>query len=259
MHAVFWIMTLLMTVVALLFVVAPLAREKGRRTPALLLVAVPAFTVLAYLELGSPGASSATAHAAATEPGHRSVNRGGSARPGSVSTLAAGLAARLSEQPDDGAGWLLLAKSYVHLKQLDEARAAYARAVALGETDDALAREFADGASGNAIVSGSVGLSPAAEKLVRPDDTVFIFARPVGDAGAPVAVTRKSAAAWPLRFQLTDAQSIASGERLSDYEQVIVTARVSRRRDAGTAMKTLEAKTQPIDVASNAPVRLTIH
>lgn len=260
MHADFWIMTLLMTVVALLFVLAPLARAKQRRTPALLVATIPAVATLSYLALGSPGVTSATPHAAGTQPGERSAHRGESAQPGSVASLAAGLAARLREQPDDGDGWLLLAKSYVHLERLDEARHAYARAAALGETDDALAHQVAaDDAAGRRVVAGRISLSPAAQQLVQADDTVFIFARPPGQAGAPVAVTRKPADTWPLEFRLTDAQSMTNGVRLSDYEQVIVTARVSPGGDVDITSRALEAKSQAIDVASNTPVHLTIN
>lgn len=194
MHADFWIMTLLMTVVALLFVLAPLARAKQRRTPALLVATIPAVATLSYLALGSPGVTSATPHAAGTQPGERSAHQ-----------------------------------------------------------------VAADDAAGRRGVAGRVSLSPAAQQLVQADDTVFIFARPPGQAGAPVAVTRKPADTWPLEFRLTDAQSMTNGVRLSDYEQVIVTARVSPGGDAGITSRALEAKSQAIDVASNTPVHLTIN
>ena len=259
MQASFWIMTLFMTVVALLFVLTPLAQAKRRRTSAFLAAAVPAFATLAYLAIGSPGITSATEHADVKQPGMRSAGRSDSTNVGSVSSLTAGLAARLDKQPDDGEGWLLLAKSYVYLEHLDQARHAYARAAALGITDDTVARQVAgDGAIAGGI-AGSVSLSPAAAELVRPDDTVFIFARPPGQAGAPVAVVRKTAATWPLEFRLTDAQSMTAGVRISDHEQVVVTARVSRRGDADMGLRALEAKSQPIDVASDAPVRLMIN
>lgn len=258
MHADFWIMTFLMTVVALLFVSTPLARGQ-RKTFAVLVATVPAFAILTYLALGSPDVTSATPPAAGTHPGHRSADRSELARPGSVSSLAAGLAARLREQPDDGDGWLLLAKSYVHLNRLDEARHAYARAAALGETDEELARQVAaDDAPDGHVVVGRVSLSPAAAELVRPDDAVFIFARAPGQSGPPVAVTRTSAGAWPLEFRLTDAESMTNGVRLSDHSQVVVTARVSRRGDGDTALKMLEAKSLPVKVADAAPVHLTI-
>lgn len=247
MQGIFWAMTIM----ALLFVLTPLARAKQQGTSALLIIALPAIATLGYLAIGSPDVESATTHA--------TVERKEAAGVGSVSSLTRGLEARLQEQPQDGEGWLLLAKSYVYLERMDEARHAYARATALGVADDTVARQVA----GNDIpvdggISGSVSLSAAAEDLVRPDDMVFIFARPPGQAGAPVAVVRKSAATWPLEFRLTDEQSMADGIRLSDYEQVVITARISRRGDADVALRGLEARSKPIDVAGDASVRLTI-
>lgn len=250
MHAVFWIMTLLMTAVALLFVLTPLARARRRNTPALLAIAMPAFATLTYLALGSPGV---------TQPGHRGEESAVPARVGSVSSLADALATRLEAQPDDGESWLLLAKSYVYLGRLNDARHAYARAAALGQSDDALNHQFAatDSATSDGI-AGRVSLSPVAEELVEPGDTVFVFARAPGQAGAPVAVVRQTVDAWPVEFRLTDAQSKTDGVRLSDLEQVVITARISRRGDASTALRSLEAKSQPITIVDTAPVYLTI-
>ena len=251
MQASFWVMTLLMMVMSLVFVLTPLARANQRRASVLVAIALPAFAMSFYVAIGSPDVQSATAHAAA--------DTGPSTSAGSVSSLTAGLEARLSEQPGDGEGWLLLAKSYVYLNRMDEARHAYARAVDLGETDATVAQQVAgDDATSGSGIAGSVSLSPAAARLVAPDDSVFIFARPPGEAGAPVAVVRKTAGTWPLEFRLTDAQAMAGGMRLSDHEKVIVTARISRRGDANAAPRRLEARSQPIDVANEAVVHLTI-
>ena len=259
MHADFWIMTLLMTVMALLFVLTPLARAGQRKTSAFIAIAVPALATLTYVAIGSPGVTSATEHADTKRPGLRVADRNGSPSVNSVSSLTAGLEARLQEQPTDGEGWLLLAKSYFYLDRVDDARRAYARAAALGNADDTVARQVRANDATTGGIAGSVSLSEAAAKLVEPDDIVFIFARPPGQAGAPVAVVRKTAETWPLDFRLTDAQSMTAGVRLSDYEQVVVTARISRRGDANSAKGTLAAKSQPVDVASAAAVRLTIN
>ncbi len=59
-----------------------------------------------------------------------------------VSSLVTGLENRLQEQPDDGKGWLLLAKSYQHLGRLDDAREAYRKADALGHADATVAAQL---------------------------------------------------------------------------------------------------------------------
>lgn len=68
--------------------------------------------------------------AAAADSGGKKVD--------SVASLAENLADRLARNPDDGEGWLLLAKSYWYMKRVDDALDAYSKAVALGESDPVL-------------------------------------------------------------------------------------------------------------------------
>ena len=56
----------------------------------------------------------------------------------SVGELIGGLERRLEENPNDGKGWLLLAKSHDHLGNTAAAWSSYARAKELGTSDDAL-------------------------------------------------------------------------------------------------------------------------
>ena len=59
-----------------------------------------------------------------------------------VESMLSGLEQRLQEQPDDGKGWLLLAKSYRHLGRMDDARDAYKKAEALGNGDATVATQL---------------------------------------------------------------------------------------------------------------------
>lgn len=61
----------------------------------------------------------------------------------SVGTLIGGLEARLESSPDDGKGWILLARSYDHLGQHEKAWHAYTRARDLGMTDTSLELKLA--------------------------------------------------------------------------------------------------------------------
>lgn len=56
---------------------------------------------------------------------------------GSIDELTSGLENRLKENPDDQAGWVLLSKSYYHLKQWDKYNYALEKAKNLGYTGDA--------------------------------------------------------------------------------------------------------------------------
>ena len=64
-------------------------------------------------------------------------------RSASVGSLIGGLEARLTENPDDAKGWLLLARSHDHLGNDDEAWNAYSRARELGMNDEALELKLA--------------------------------------------------------------------------------------------------------------------
>ena len=61
---------------------------------------------------------------------------------GSVESMVGGLEQRLQKKPDDGKGWLLLAKSYRHMGRMDDARDAYQKAEALGSGDATAAAQL---------------------------------------------------------------------------------------------------------------------
>ena len=66
----------------------------------------------------------------------------------SVTDLLAGLEARVAANPDNGKDWLLLAKSYEHLRRVDDAISAYEKASALGVTDEQLLYRLMSKSSG---------------------------------------------------------------------------------------------------------------
>ena len=92
--------------------------------------AVPLAAIGLYLLLGKPGLQSMPF--AERPPLEAPAQR--TAGP-DMNALAAGLAARLAEEPDNRDGWLLLGRSYAQLNQLDAAAEAYRQAIALGFDD----------------------------------------------------------------------------------------------------------------------------
>lgn len=81
-------------------------------------------------------------------------------------------------------------------------------------------------------VSGIVTLAPKLQAGVRPDDTLFVFARPVDGRRAPLAVQRARAADLPLRFRLDDSMAMNPDHKLSGATEVRIEARLSRSGDA---------------------------
>jgi cytochrome c-type biogenesis protein CcmH len=97
-----------------------------------------------------------------------------------------------------------------------------------------------------ATVSGAVRLAPELAARVRPDDTVFIFARASAGPPMPLAVLRRQVRDLPLTFSLDDSMAMASGMALSAFESVMVGARVSRAGSATPASGDLHGLTGPV-------------
>lgn len=81
-------------------------------------------------------------------------------------------------------------------------------------------------------ISGTVSISPAVAGKLAPTDTLFIFARPAQGQKMPIAVLRKQAKDLPLQFTLDDSMALQPQMKLSGFDQVVVTARVSKSGDA---------------------------
>lgn len=101
-------------------------------------------------------------------------------------------------------------------------------------------------ASQAASVSGTVRLAEGLRDKVGPDDTVFVFARAAEGPRMPLAVLRLSARELPARFTLTDDQAMAPQMKLSNFERVIIGARVSKRGSATPQPGDLEGSTGPV-------------
>lgn len=73
-----------------------------------------------------------------------------------------------------------------------------------------------------------VELAAALKDKVKPDDTVFIFARASNGPPMPLAAKRVTVAQLPIEVELSDADAMMPQMKLSDFPQVQLVARVSR-------------------------------
>jgi len=79
------------------------------------------------------------------------------------------------------------------------------------------------------IISGEVTLSGKLAAQAKPDDPVFIFARPAdGSSRMPLAVLRVRVADLPFRFRLDDSTAMQGGQKLSEVAAVALEARIAR-------------------------------
>ena len=256
MTQLFWVATIVMAVVAFGFVALPLLRNNRKNVLLVVAIALPLVAAGLYTTLGSPTANSVGETASQATPPKDKL--------GSVASMVEGLVQRLEEDPNDGGNWLLLARSYKYLNRIEDAVAAYEKAAALGEVDAELAAlsepEISETTttSSDAQIFGNVRIAATALDVVTPTDTVFIFAKAVDGPPMPVAVLRRPVADLPIDFLLNDSQSMTAGMKLSDFEQVIVTARITRSGDATLALQGLEANSGLIRVADNQHLNLII-
>jgi cytochrome c-type biogenesis protein CcmH len=109
----------------------------SRRSAFALALAVPVVAVALYLQLGSREAFDPLVVAASEKGAH-------SAAPGDMEAAVQRLADKLKAQPDSVEGWALLGRSYMQMQRFDQARDAYARAVALQGDDAQLLADYAD-------------------------------------------------------------------------------------------------------------------
>jgi len=101
-------------------------------------VAVPLLSVLVYLGVGNPnGLEPAKQQASAQGAGHELSRE-------QMEILLARLAQRMETNPEDGRGWVMLARSYGAVGRWDDAAAAYAKAEALFPQDAQLLADYAD-------------------------------------------------------------------------------------------------------------------
>jgi len=78
-------------------------------------------------------------------------------------------------------------------------------------------------------ISGEVILGGKLAAQAKPDDTVFIFARPAdGSSRMPLAVLRVRVADLPFRFRLDDSTGMPGGQKLSEAPSVILEARIAK-------------------------------
>jgi len=103
------------------------------------------------------------------------------------------------------------------------------------------------GSIATVAIEGRVELERALLAHVKPDDTVFIFARLPGER-MPLAMLRRKAAELPLVFRLDDNAAMSPAAKLSDAKEVVIVARVSRSGQAQPQAGDLEgssARTRP--------------
>lgn len=103
-----------------------------------------------------------------------------------------------------------------------------------------------------------VRLAESLADAVTGNETVFVFARAAQGPPMPLAVKRLQADNLPAEITLTDADGMAEGLRLSAFDEVIITARISATGNATAQSGDLEGRSDPIASNTGEPVAVTI-
>jgi len=106
-------------------------------------------------------------------------------------------------------------------------------------------------AASGASVSGTVKLDPSLAGKVAPGDTVFVFARAAQGPRVPLAVMRRQVKDLPFQFRLDDSMAMASDMKLSNFQDVIVGARVSKSANAMPQSGDLQGLSKPVKTGAS--------
>ena len=112
-------------------------------------------------------------------------------------------------------------------------------------------------AAGGRSLRGKLEISQELKDQLRPDDTVFLFARAEKGPPMPLAAVKLSGRDLPLEFSLDDSMAMAPELSLSKFPRVVVVARVSRSGRPAAQAGDLQGVSRPS--ANNAQgVRVVI-
>ena len=288
--ALFWFLAGILTTLATLIVLLPWLRTIPRlgALPAvpwpapigagLIVAAVLGFYLwFGHAERAAQPASLATPNAAGTTSAFaNAVSLSGNlespapkSAAGSMGGAIAALEARLAKGGGTADDWELLAKSFEFLGRPADASKARARQLPPLPSDadepvSAPAAKQSTSAVGSSAavsgtsVSGEVSLAAALSSKATVGATLFIIAKSVDSPGAPVAVYRGSVAAWPVKFNLDDSQSMLPGRNLSSARRVTIEARISQSGQPLPAAGDLQGSTGVINPADHQSLKILI-
>jgi len=104
--------------------------------------------------------------------------------------------------------------------------------------------------AGAANITGTVTLDPSMVAKVSPGDTLFIYARASSGPKMPLAIVRHTAGDLPVTFTLDDSTAMRPALKLSKYQQVVVSARISKSGNAIPQPGDLQGVTTVLAVGS---------
>ncbi|MGP1676204.1 MAG: c-type cytochrome biogenesis protein CcmI [Burkholderiales bacterium] len=121
---------------------------------------------------------------------------------------------------------------------------AIAQASQAGQAKPATAS--ANAAAKDVRLSGTIKLAPALAARAAPEDTVFVLARPAKGSRMPLAAVRVKVKDLPLAFSFDDSMAMSPANKLSDFAEVVVAARVSKSGNVMPQPGDMEGVSKPV-------------
>jgi cytochrome c-type biogenesis protein CcmH len=222
----------------------------------------------AYKALGRPAdAVGAFEQANRRRPGDAEILIEYAEAKAQVAGSLAGEPRRLLEQalavaPNDPKALTLAGAAAFEARDYDKAIAYWERLAARMPPESELGKAIATGlerarslrqagagvqrAAPGAVLQGRVSLAAALKNRAAPDDTVFVYARAADGPRMPLAVARKRVKDLPADFRLDDSMAMTPELKLSAFERVVVSARVSRSGSATPRSGDLQGESVPV-------------
>ncbi len=129
--------------------------------------------------------------------------------------------------------------------------------VAIEDPGSSVADSAQPAAAGQGI-NLSVSLAPALQDKASPGDRLFIFAKQVQGPPMPVAAVRITAGDLPAKLVLDDSSMLQQGNKLSDYKQLKLAARIAKGSQPMAASGDLQSSEVVVSVGDGKPVELVI-
>ena len=187
-----------------------------------------------------------------------------------VDSMIVGLEARLAREPGDSKGWALLAQSYAFLGNVPQAESALSRAVELGFDEEDLRHRIDLAASkptepdgrnllgGSVVIKGMVKLVSPTPLELPPESRLFVTAKATDGSTVPVAVLGHRVNEFPYQFELSEKHAMMPGVQLADFDELALSARLSRSGTAERSDSDLESAVKIVRLGESGWVDLVI-
>lgn len=179
-------------------------------------------------------------------------------------TTALWLAGMVEDQAGDYAKAVAYWERLEPLVQ-DDAESSQRVAVLLKQTREKVgmpaavpARTAQPEAAADVEITLNISLAPELQQRIKGDESLFVYARPLQGPRMPLAAVRIKVSDLPGTVMLSDSQAMTPQAKLSNYQQVLVGARVSSSGNAMAASGDLKGEVAPVTVANGAVVELVI-